>query len=182
MRSKNHDPGKQTTVAARRLTRGHFAPIVRNNRLSRTTCLAKDVSVEILQLLWQLILNVFQLLGALLNLAAQWWFVIVWIAWWTFAVNWRKLRPVLSQGAWGPVILLMLIIALAWSRLAPGELSWGIVVLPNFWWQLAALTVILCFTLLCGVLQDVLGVVPPELNLEPPVSQESEHEPHPDLP
>src|SRR2546425_80601 len=131
--------------------------------------------VEILWLLWQLVVNLFQLLASVLALAAQWWFVIVWIAWWTFAVDWRKVRPVMSQAAWAPVILLVLLIALAWSRINPVEFSWGIVVLPNFWWQLIAVIMIVVLTLLCGVLQDALGFTPAQIDLEPPAPQDSDH-------
>ena len=42
----------------------------------------------------------------------------LWCVWWLFCVNWKKTWPVLSQGGWMPVVLLMVVTALAWSHLS----------------------------------------------------------------
>src|SRR5437763_1131546 len=77
--------------------------------------------------------------------------------------------PVLAEGAWVPVVLLMLVGALAWSRISPGPCTClGFVTLPNFWWQLGAVGGLVALALFCGWLQGLLGWAPEEVNLEPP--------------
>jgi hypothetical protein len=98
-----------------------------------------------------------------------WPLVVVWLAWWLGAVNWRKVWPVLASGGWTAVVLLALVAALGWSQLAksPGEIL-GFGPIPNFWWQLADVTLLVLSALLCGWLQGVFGWTPAEVNLEPP--------------
>jgi hypothetical protein len=108
------------------------------------------------------------LLVQLLELAAQWVLLIAWIAWWLIGVNWRKAWPVLGRGGWAPLTLLMIVVALAWSRLQPGMWDWGEGVrIPAFWRQLLCVTALTASALCCGWLQGVLGWAPPEVDLEP---------------
>jgi hypothetical protein len=117
-----------------------------------------------------------KLLAPLVTLLAGWLLLLVWIAWWLWAVNWKKIWPVLADGAWVPALLLMVGGALAWSQLAPGTCSClGIVTVPNFWWQLGDIALLAVLTLLCGWVQGLLGWQPAEINLEPPVSAAHEH-------
>jgi hypothetical protein len=97
--------------------------------------------------------------------------IIVWIVWWLFGVNWTKVWPVLARGAWLPVVLLLLIIALVWSQLAPNEVA-------NFWRQFGALSILTAIALFCGWLQGVLGWTPTEINLEPPETSGHAHAHH----
>lgn len=108
-----------------------------------------------------------------------WPLLIVWVAWWLLAVNWRKSWPVLAQGGWAPVVLLVLLAALVWSRLAPSELSLASgAVLPNFWWQLMASGLLAASALFCGWLQGLSGRVPPEVSVEPPAAPAHGHDAH----
>src|SRR5690348_5289051 len=116
-----------------------------------------DQLANVFQSLWQLILNLWELLVQLLGLAMSWSLLIAWVAWWLVGVNWKKTWPVLARGAWAPLVLLVLVSALVWSRIAPGELSLGLFAVPNFWWQLAAVGLLASITLLCGWLQGLLG-------------------------
>src|SRR5262245_2763033 len=62
-----------------------------------------------------------------------------WISWWRWAVDWNRMGPVLREGAWAPVLLVMIVAAFAWSRIAPSECAClQVVILPNFWWQLGS--------------------------------------------
>ena len=131
--------------------------------------------MNILQILWQLVLAGGQLLVETFSLALQWLPLIAWVAWWTFGVNWRKTREALKQGAWAPLVLLMLLVALVWSQLAPSSWSWQTITLPNFWWQLGVVTIIVGLTFLCGAVQDAAGWTPPEINLDPPTDSGVEH-------
>jgi hypothetical protein len=124
---------------------------------------------DIWQTLWQLLVILGTLLGELIRFAAVWLLLIVWIVWWLCGVNWRKAWTALAEGAWAPVVLLMLLVALVWSQVAPS--SWGglgFITIGNFWWQLGAVTLLVGLALFCGWLQGVFHWEPPELNLEPP--------------
>jgi hypothetical protein len=124
--------------------------------------------VNILRILLEVGARSGELVVAVGALVLQWSPLIIWLAWWTFAVNWRKTREWLRQGAWAPLVLLLLMIALVWSRLMPSSVTLAGVRLANFWWQLGAVTIIVGLTFLCGVVQDALGCAPPEIDLDPP--------------
>ncbi len=109
----------------------------------------------------------------------EWLLLIPWLAWWSCGVNWTQAWAVLAQGAWLPVFLLMIVAALVWSRIAPGECTClGFVAVPNFWWQLGGVSLLVAVTLLCGWLQGVCGWVPAEVNLEPLEAPDLEHGHH----
>lgn len=102
--------------------------------------------------------------------------VVLWAAFWLFAVNWKKVWPVLREGAWAPGLLLILITAIVWSRIAPGTRSvLGIMTLPNFWWQLAAVSALAGCALFAGWLQGVWGYTPLEVSVEPPAHSDHGH-------
>jgi hypothetical protein len=124
---------------------------------------------DLWQTLVQLVVVLGNLLGELLLLALRWSLLLTWLAWWLWGVNWKKAWAALAAGAWAPVVLLMVITAGAWSQVAPSSCSClGFVTVPNFWWQLGAVGLLVAVTLFCGWLQGVFGWAPAELNLEPP--------------
>src|SRR4051794_24244956 len=92
--------------------------------------------------------------------------VLIWCAWWLWAVDWRKAWPMLARGGWAPVVLLMLLSAYTWSRIAPGECAYC--QLPNFWSQLGSVSALTALALFCGWIQGLLGWAPPEISLDPP--------------
>lgn len=127
--------------------------------------------------------NLFQVMGKLLAeqreqvLPAA--LLILWVAWWLWAVNWKKAWAVLAEGGWAPLILLMLMVALVWSRLAPSSCSClGFVSVPNFWWQLGEVGLFVAVALFCGWLQGYYGWTPAEINLEPPAPADHDHAHH----
>ena len=63
--------------------------------------------MRILWILWEIVVGSGELLLALSAVVLQWSPLIIWIAWWTFGVNWRTTREWLRQGAWAPLVLLM---------------------------------------------------------------------------
>jgi len=92
----------------------------------------------------------------------------LWVVWWLFGVNWRKLWPVLAEGAWAPVLLLMFMAAEVWSRVDPTPCDRLVfVVLPNYWWQLGGVTALVLVALICGRLQGLMGCTPPEYPVNP---------------
>jgi hypothetical protein len=131
---------------------------------------------ELLNTLVQLFVVLGTLLWEILALLAPWTLLIAWLAWWLWAVNWKRTWVVLAGGAWAPVVLVMLLAARVWASLAPGEVSvFGFWIVPNGWWQLGALSLVVSLTLLCGWLQITLGWGPPEINLEPPAPAAAAH-------
>lgn len=98
---------------------------------------------------------------------------ILWVVWWVRAVNWRHVWPVLSVGGWAPVLLVMVLVALVWSRLDEGPCPCG---LPNFWWQLAYVGLFGVAALVCGWVQGIVNLAPPEISFDPPaVHDEHDH-------
>jgi hypothetical protein len=131
---------------------------------------------DLFDTLWQLLLLIVKLIGELGSLALHWWVVLLWFAWWLWAVNWQKAWPVLARGAWAPFVLLIVLAALAWSQIAPSSGTFlGMLTLPNFWWQLGAVTFLACTALLCGWLQGLLGWTPTDVAIDPPVVVEHGH-------
>jgi hypothetical protein len=107
----------------------------------------------------------------------HWLLLIPWVAWWLWGVNRKQTWAVLAQGAWLPVLLLMIVSALVWAEIRPSECTClGFVTVPNFWWQLGGVSLLVAVTLLCGWLQGVYGWTPAEISLEPPEAPAMEHE------
>ncbi len=135
--------------------------------------------MEIFQTIWNLVLALWELVVELLVLAVRYSPLIAWVAWWLWGVNWKKLWPVLGRGAWAPLVLIMVAAALAWSRLAPSSCDClGIVTIPNFWWQLGCVSLIVALTFLCGWVQEYFGWAPVEINLDPPAPMAHGHAAH----
>jgi hypothetical protein len=103
---------------------------------------------------------------------------VLWVIWWLGCVDWHKAWPVLAQGAWAPVVLLVLTVSLVWSQIWPEtRMVWDSIVLPNFWWQLGCVSLWAAVALLCGWLQGILDWKPVEVELEP-AAEEDSHEHH----
>jgi hypothetical protein len=108
--------------------------------------------------------------------AGAWWLsgvggmilFVAWLAWWVWGVNWQRAWAFLAQGAWIPLVLLVIISALAWSQIAPSDCTClGFTTVRNFWWQLGAVGLLTCTALFCGWLQGALHWQPAEVELEP---------------
>src|SRR5262249_49310853 len=108
------------------------------------------------------------LLMQLASLGFHWVVWIFWAAWCLWGINWYKARHVLAMGAWAPAILLILLTAIAWSRLDARPCQFlGTMTLPNFWWQLGYVSILAGIAMICGWLQTVLHWTPHDINLEP---------------
>ncbi len=124
--------------------------------------------MDILQSLLQVLYDLGRLSGQLLQIIFNSALLIAWIAWWLWAVNWKNTWPALRQGAWVPGVLIVIVAALVWSQISPSDLSLpGALLVPNFWWQLGAVTGLVLVALFCGWLQGVYGWTPAEISLEP---------------
>jgi len=93
--------------------------------------------------------------------------LIAWVAWWLWAVNWVRAWDWLGRGAWVAVVLLVLLAALVWSLVAPGQLDLGFTEVPNFWWQLVGAALLAGLALFCGWVQGVAGWMPADVPVYP---------------
>jgi hypothetical protein len=124
---------------------------------------------ELVNTLVELVVVLTQLGTQLLYLLLQNALLVVWLAWALFGINWKRAWPVLAEGAWAPVVLLTILVPLVWASLFPTAFAGlGFVVIPNFWWQLIAVWLLVAATCFCGWLQGVLNYTPPEISTEPP--------------
>jgi hypothetical protein len=138
-----------------------------------------DALAGIWQNLLALVSNLFDLVVLILALACRYTLLIVWVGWWLLGVNWKKTWPVLAQGAWVPVVLLMIVVTLVWANLAPSPCNClGFLTVPNGWWQLGSVSALVALALFCGWLQGQAGWEPPEIDLEPPAAASHDHEHH----
>lgn len=99
----------------------------------------------------------------------------LWFIFCLFAINWRKMWPTLAEGAWAPLVLLIGLVAVVWSRIQPSH--WTIVpglAIPNLWWQAIALSLIAGLGLFAGWLQIKYGLTP----FDVPINVAVEHPGH----
>jgi hypothetical protein len=100
----------------------------------------------------------------------------LWCVWWLCGVNWRKAWPMLAEGGWAPVVLLMVMASLAWTAIDARSCDClGLATIPNGWWQLGAVCTLAVLALLCGWLQGYFAWTPQEISVEPPPAA---HDPH----
>src|SRR5262245_20051238 len=106
--------------------------------------------------------NLSHLLGDLIYLLAAWSAVLFWLAWSTFAIDWRRLGPYLAQGAAIPLVLVAGAVGLTCAAIWPHDLHLFGTTVPNYLWQVLAAGLFLGVTLFCGWLQVRNGWFPPE--------------------
>jgi hypothetical protein len=95
--------------------------------------------------------------------------VLVWCAFWLWAVNWAKAWKVLGAGGWAPLVLLVLVGTAAWSEVVPARYNFlGLAAMPSFVWQLGLVLLFVALALFCGWLQGYFGIRPAEIEVEPP--------------
>ena len=115
----------------------------------------------------QLLLVLSKILEKLIQGALGWSLVIFWLALCLFGINWKKMWGVLAQGAWAPLVLAMVLIALAWSRMTPEA--------PQFWWKLFQVCLVVAASFFCGWLQGYFHWEPAEISLDPPTHTTDTH-------
>jgi hypothetical protein len=115
----------------------------------------------------QLFVILTKMLEKLVQDAMGWSLFIVWLAWCLLGINWKKVWPVLAHGAWAPLVLAMILVAMAWSQMTPEA--------PQFWWKLALVSVVVAASFFCGWIQMYFGWQPTEISLEPVASSANGH-------
>lgn len=97
-----------------------------------------------------------QVLAVLGEAIVPWWPLIAWIAFWTFAVNWVRLREFLLAGGWIGVLLIAVMTVLVWGVvLPPADGAHHLLGLnvSNFVGKFMYVTALLVIMLLCGSVQ-----------------------------
>jgi hypothetical protein len=82
--------------------------------------------------------------------------LVAWIAFWTFAVNWTKLRVVLLHGGWVGLLLIGVVSILVWGTVAPpptGAHHLLGLTLGNFVGKTVFVTALIFIMFLCGSFQ-----------------------------
>ena len=126
--------------------------------------------IELFQTLGDLVAILCRIVVQLLQLGLVWSPALVWIAWWLFAVNWKKACKALNEGAWAPLVLIWVMSAAVWSQVSPSVLPLSAnAAVANFWWQLGAVGLAIGSAFFLGWLQLHFGLTPTEISLDPPV-------------
>jgi len=120
--------------------------------------------------IWQtftlLLQTLFTLVAQLSALGFHYLLWLLFAAWCLWGVNWKKTRHVLAIGGWMPAILLVVLVAIVWSRIDPRACpDCG---LPNFWWQLGYVSMLAAIAMVLGWVQSVFHWTPHDFNLDPP--------------
>ena len=113
--------------------------------------------LDLLQTLEQLIVLLSVLFVQVFQLILQNVLLVVFVAISLFAVNWKKLWPVLAAGGWTGVVFLSLIAALVWCFVEPAP----------YWYRLGGVALVVGGALFCGWLQGVMKFMPEEVDLNP---------------
>ncbi len=103
--------------------------------------------------------------------------LVAWVAFWTFAVNWTKLRAVLLQGGWVGLVLLGFLAVLVWGTVAPpaaGAHQFFGLTLGNFVGKTVLVTALVCIMLLCGSVQ-LSGACGSLCRFEEPAEDDGHH-------
>lgn len=114
-----------------------------------------DHLVTLLAALWGIFVS-------LVSLVVPWTPLAAWIIFWLFAVNWVKLREIILQGGWIPVVLIGLVMVLVWGTIAPppgGTHELFGLSVSNYVGKFVYVTILFCIMFLCGAVQ-LAGFLP----------------------
>lgn len=112
--------------------------------------------IELMTSLQALVVASWNVVVTLLGLILPWTPLIAWVAFWSLAVNWVKVRQVMIQGGWIGVLLMGLMMILVWGVVAPPASNthylFGLNV-SNFVGKTVYVTALLTIMFLCGSVQ-----------------------------
>ncbi|MEZ6058160.1 MAG: hypothetical protein R3C01_15790 [Planctomycetaceae bacterium] len=112
--------------------------------------------MELLNALLNVVESVGLLIWQLVQTIAPWTPLIAWVAFWTLAVDWVKLRGSLLKGGLIGVILLGLVMVLIWGVVAPPETGSHYLLglkVSNFVGKTVYVTALFVIMFLCGSVQ-----------------------------
>lgn len=113
--------------------------------------------MELLIALWNVVIALWGLLAATVQVLLPWLPLIAWVAFWLGAVNWKKLSPILlERGGIVGVALIALMAILVWGTVAPpagGVHYIAGLTLSNFVGKTVYVTTLAVIAFLCGSVQ-----------------------------
>lgn len=104
----------------------------------------------------QLVGALWGLLTSLVDLLAPWLPLAAWCGFWTFGVDWTRLRRILLQGGWIGLLLIGLVMILVWGTVAPPAGGRHVILtlsLSNFVGKTVYTTTLFVLMFLCGSVQ-----------------------------
>lgn len=126
--------------------------------------------MDLLTALLDLLIAFGAVIWTLIVSLVPWTPLIAWIAFWTFAVNWVRLREIQLQGGMIGIVLLGLTAILVWGVVAPPESGTHSLLglrVSNFAGKAMYVTALIVIMQLCGAVQ-LSGCCDRLLNLELP--------------
>lgn len=126
--------------------------------------------ISLLTAVWSLVISVAVLI-------LPWTPLIVWLAFWLFAVNWVKLRAVMLQGGWIAVLFFGFMAILIWGVIAPPEDGFHYLfglTLSNFVGKTVYVTALITIMFLCGSVQ-LSGACGSWASFPEPAAEETHH-------
>lgn len=127
---------------------------------------------SLIQLFWA-VWSVFASVGSLILPIVP---LLLWVGFWTFAVDWVKLRAFFLKGGWIGLMLLSLVAVLVWGVVAPPADGAHYILgkqLSNFVGKTVYVTGLVCIMLLSGSVQ-LAGVFGKQGGPKPPESLEGD--------
>ena len=140
-----------------------------------------DALFDLVSSLVNVLFALLDVVVSLVRVILPWLPLLGWVGFWTFAVNWSMVFPVLRRGGIIGVLLLMFVAVLVWGAVAPPtegkHLMLGLTV-SNHAGKFIYVTMLTCIALLCGSAQlsgafGRLGEFPAE-----PADDDNEHRGH----
>jgi hypothetical protein len=104
---------------------------------------------------WSVITELFQLITAFAPLPLLIG-VLAWVVFWTFGVNWVKMRQTMLQGGWIALLLIGVTTVLVWGSIDPpvdGQHNLLGLTVSNFVGKTIYVTALYCIMFLCGSVQ-----------------------------
>jgi len=115
-----------------------------------------DAVTQLLNSLLNVLTALLDVVMALVNIVLPWSPLLIWIAFWSLAVNWSRAFDILRKGGSIGVLLLMFVSVLVWGAVAPpleGTHSLLGLTVSNYAGKFIYVTMLTCIALLCGSAQ-----------------------------
>ena len=142
-----------------------------------------DAVFELLQSMVNVFWSLRDVVIALVRVLLPWLPLLIWIAFWSLAVNWARAFDVLRKGGFIGLLLLMFLAVIVWGAVAPplegSHVLFGLTV-SNYAGKFIYVTMLTCIALLCGSAQmsGTFGSLTDFSNEEQPEETHDAHAAH----
>lgn len=115
-----------------------------------------DAVYQLFDSLLNVLTALLDVLLAVVNIVLPWSPLLIWMAFWSLAVNWSRAFDILRKGGFIGVLLMMFVAVLVWGAVAPpveGTHSLFGLTVSNYAGKFVWVTMLTCIALLCGSAQ-----------------------------